>query len=83
KRHPHILASSVGFKTSMIQSRVIRLSLLIAALGGAMVGAATAQTPLVPPSVAQPVPQLTTAMQISWEVRNRFRLFREERDFQL
>src|SRR3954452_18269376 len=23
------------------------------------------------------------AMQISWEVRNRFRLFREERDFQL
>lgn len=67
----------------MIQSRVIRLSLLIAALGGAMVGAATAQTPLVPPSVAQPVPQLTTAMQISWEVRNRFRLFREERDFQL
>jgi lysophospholipase L1-like esterase len=27
--------------------------------------------------------QGTGAMQISWEVRNRFRLFREERDFQL
>ena len=67
----------------MLKSRVIRLSLLIAALGGAMASAAAAQTPLVPPSVAQPVPQLTTAMQISWEVRNRFRLFREERDFQL
>lgn len=73
----------------MIQSRVIRLSLLIAALGGAMVSHAPAQTPLVPPSAAQPplvqppAPQLTTAMQISWEVRNRFRLFREERDFQL
>lgn len=67
----------------MLKSRVIRLSLLIAALGGAMASAAAAQTPLVPPSAAQPVPQLTTAIQISWEVRNRFRLFREERDFQL
>ena len=73
----------------MIQSRVIRLSLLIAALGGALANPATAQTPLAPPSAEQsppvqaPAPQLTTAMQISWEVRNRFRLFREERDFQL
>ena len=73
----------------MIQSRVIRLSLLIAALGGALAPPALAQTPLAPPSAEQsppvqaPAPQLTTAMQISWEVRNRFRLFREERDFQL
>src|SRR5690348_16958363 len=29
------------------------------------------------------VAQNSGAMQISWEVRNRFRLFREERDFQL
>ncbi|MBR1194160.1 hypothetical protein [Bradyrhizobium sp. AUGA SZCCT0160] len=34
-----------------------------------------------PPAQAQTAPQ--GAMQISWEVRNRFRLFREERDFQL
>lgn len=71
----------------MIQSRVIRLSLLIAALGGAFANQAVAQTPLVPPSVTPlaqpPAPQLSTAMQISWEVRNRFRLFREERDFQI
>ena len=70
----------------MIQSRVIRLSLLIAALGGAFANHAVAQTPLVPPSVTPlaqpPAPQLSTSMQISWEVRNRFRLFREERDFQ-
>ncbi|MEA2862193.1 MAG: hypothetical protein QOC84_149 [Bradyrhizobium sp.] len=33
------------------------------------------------PAAAQPAPD--SPMQISWEVRNRFRLFREERDFQL
>lgn len=33
------------------------------------------------PDAAQPAPD--EPMQISWEVRNRFRLFREERDFQL
>ena len=33
------------------------------------------------PGAAQSAPD--AAMQISWEVRNRFRLFREERDFQL
>src|SRR3954462_13231047 len=45
----------------------------------------------VPPAAAPvqitpaPVPQTVTdgSMQISWEVRNRFRLFREERDFLL
>lgn len=34
-----------------------------------------------PPAAAQAQPD--GAMQISWEVRSRFRLFREERDFQL
>ena len=83
----------------MIQSRVIRLSLkvrlligafLIAALGSAMAGPAGAQTPPAadpsvaqPPLAQQPAVQLSTTMQISWEVRNRFRLFREERDFKL
>jgi hypothetical protein len=36
------------------------------------------------PAAAQDAPAASdTAMQISWEVRNRFRLFREERDFLL
>lgn len=82
---PHILASSVGFKTSMIQSRAIRLSLrtclLIAMLAGVTASRVAAQTPPVA-ETAQAV-QPGTAMQISWEVRNRFRLFREERDFLL
>ncbi|MBR1282617.1 hypothetical protein JQ597_11280 [Bradyrhizobium sp. AUGA SZCCT0177] len=44
-----------------------------------LAGALAALSP--PPAEAQTAPQ--GAMQISWEVRNRFRLFREERDFQL
>lgn len=74
----------------MIQSRVTRLSLrarllivalMTAALGGAMPHHAAAQTP--PPAIDPSVAQPGSAMQISWEVRNRFRLFREERDFRL
>lgn len=43
-----------------------------------------AQPPVAQPSVAQPVIiQPAVDMQIAWEVRNRFRLFREERDFLL
>ncbi len=45
----------------------------------------TAEPPAAaPPPVAAPpaaVPSSDNGMQISWEVRNRFRLFREERDF--
>src|SRR6201991_3712169 len=63
----------------MIQSRATRLSLglslLIAALFALSDRPATAQTSLAPPA--------DTGMQISWEVRNRFRLFKEERDFKL
>lgn len=68
--------------------RVIRLSLrarlLVVVLSAATLGVASAhaQTQIVPPSAA-PAVQLATDMQISWEVRNRFRLFREERDFAL
>ena len=39
--------------------------------------------PPAPPAGAQTQNALNGALQISWEVRNRFRLFREERDFQL
>ena len=42
---------------------------------------ATAQITLVPPAAVQNAAD--GAMQISWEVRNRFRLFKEERDFLL
>ncbi|WP_458760276.1 SGNH/GDSL hydrolase family protein [Afipia sp. TerB] len=43
------------------------------------------QGPLQLPSATQPAvqPATNTDLQISWEVRNRFRLFREERDFLL
>src|SRR5215470_15969484 len=49
---------------------IVSASLLAAALFAAAERPATAQTADAP-------------MQISWEVRNRFRLFREERDFLL
>ncbi len=58
------------------------VTLLLAVLAGP----AAAQTPpAAPVQIAPAVPQSVTdgSMQISWEVRNRFRLFREERDFLL
>jgi hypothetical protein len=73
----------------MIQSRAIRLSLkvclLIGALGSLTANPVAAQTPPVaePSATPSPIVQPGTGMQISWEVRNRFRLFREERDFNL
>ena len=77
----------------MIQPRAIRLSLraclLIGALCSVTASPIAAQTPPVaepsaaPQSVAPPPVVQSTTMQISWEVRNRFRLFREERDFNL
>jgi lysophospholipase L1-like esterase len=63
-------------------SPIIRLAMLLAALAALP---AHAQAPPVAPVqiTPAPVPQSVTdgSMQISWEVRNRFRLFREERDF--
>src|SRR5437763_6994161 len=60
---------------------IIRLALLatLAALP------AHAQAPPPVQIAPAPVPQSVTdgSMQISWQVRNRFRLFREERDFLL
>ena len=68
-----------------IQLRLILPAALLAAALGAL--PATAQIPLVPPAVVQNAPATQgapdAAMLISWEVRNRFRLFREERDFLL
>jgi hypothetical protein len=50
------------------------------AVSPAQAAPSTAQTALGAPSAAPSAPDIP--MQISWEVRNRFRLFREERDFQ-
>jgi len=54
------------------------------ALAALAVGTAAAQ-PVQLPSAAAPAPAAPAlsdgGMQLSWEVRNRFRLFREERDF--
>jgi lysophospholipase L1-like esterase len=72
----------------MIRSRLIypsiRLALLFTAL--AALPAHAQPAPAAPTQITPaPIPQTVTdgSMQISWEVRNRFRLFREERDFQL
>jgi lysophospholipase L1-like esterase len=64
---------------------IILGALLVAALGALPAHRAAAQASPAAvqraPAVAQSAPD--TPMQISWEVRNRFRLFREERDFLL
>src|SRR5450432_1712534 len=66
-------------------SRLIACVLLVAALAAWPARWAAAQTA---PAAAQDAPAAAqdapdAPMQISWEVRNRFRLFREERDFLL
>ncbi|HWW47703.1 MAG TPA: hypothetical protein VNZ94_07690 [Xanthobacteraceae bacterium] len=58
---------------------MIRSLALLAALSTVTLGGAAAQSPVPPGQGALPASDL----QISWEVRNRFRLFREERDFRL
>ncbi|MFO1120668.1 MAG: hypothetical protein U1E38_11470 [Rhodospirillales bacterium] len=54
--------------------RLLALAALFMNLSGA---------PPVSPAAAQTAGPMQTPLQISWEVRNRFRLFREERDFLL
>ena len=70
---------------------MISCALLAVLLGALPVQWAVAQTAAAPPApmvtptapaAAQPGPD-DGSMRISWEVRNRFRLFREERDFKL
>ncbi len=65
--------------------RRIGAALLLAALAALPAQRARAQVPAPVQIAPAPVPQSVTdgSMQISWEVRNRFRLFREERDFLL
>jgi lysophospholipase L1-like esterase len=59
--------------------------LLAAVLGALPVHPAAAQTTPAPSPAAPPAVESSpdAPIQISWEVRNRFRLFREERDFKL
>jgi lysophospholipase L1-like esterase len=67
-----------------IQIRLIMLGALLAAAPSSLPAQrAAAQTAAAQgaPAAAQGTPD--APMQISWEVRNRFRLFREERDFLL
>src|SRR3954468_18516291 len=58
---------------------MVRIHLRLLVLASLLAGALTASS--VPPASAQTASD--GAIQISWEVRNRFRLFREERDFLL
>jgi lysophospholipase L1-like esterase len=71
--------------------RTFPAALLLAALAALPQPAAAQPAPIAPAPAAPvqitpaPIPRGVTdgSMQISWEVRNRFRLFREERDFLL
>ena len=71
---------------------MIRFCLRLFTIGALLAGLATpaervaAQTAAAPAPAAAPAadaPAPDAAIQITWEVKNRFRLFREERDFQL
>jgi hypothetical protein len=93
RRSPSYFRPICAVKRLMIRNHpIIRLALL-AALAALPQWAAAQPAPIAPapasPAPVQiaptPVPQTLTdgSMQITWEVRNRFRLFREERDFLL
>ena len=65
---------------------MVRIHFRLIVLGALLAGALAAlpahwAAPQTPPAAVQGAPDVP--MQISWEVRNRFRLFREERDFLL
>ncbi|MEO6947212.1 MAG: hypothetical protein ABI146_08505 [Nitrobacter sp.] len=69
-------------------SSLVRIAFVL--LGGALAAQGAAAQPAPSPddpassTRAMPVQDQTAGgMEISWEVRNRFRLFREERDFQI
>jgi hypothetical protein len=64
-----------------IMIRIHVRSIILAALLAGALAALPAQWAAAQSAAAQSEPD--TPMQISWEVRNRFRLFREERDFLL
>jgi hypothetical protein len=60
---------------------IFRALPVLIAFGAQPSAAQPSLAPTLPEAAAQAVPD--GGMQISWEVRNRFRLFREERDFTL
>jgi lysophospholipase L1-like esterase len=69
---------------SLVHVRLkIGFALLAAAVAALPASPAVAQTTPTPAEAAAPSGAPDLALQISWEVRNRFRLFREERDFLL
>jgi lysophospholipase L1-like esterase len=64
-----------------------RLVVCLALIGSAVVAAVATAQPAVQPPVSAPSdanaqPAAAAAPRIEWEVKNRFRLFRDERDFQ-
>ncbi|OPH83684.1 hypothetical protein [Nitrobacter vulgaris] len=59
-------------------------SLALSSLAAQQIAAQPLSTGIAPADPAAPIQdQAAGGMQISWEVRSRFRLFREERDFQI
>jgi lysophospholipase L1-like esterase len=77
--------------TNNVKGAMIRIHIRPIILGALLVGSfavlpaqwLSAQTAPAAAQAAAPAASPDAPMQISWEVRNRFRLFREERDFLL
>ncbi|MEH6951103.1 hypothetical protein V4R08_07095 [Nitrobacter sp. NHB1] len=67
--------------SSLVRIVLILLSVLAAQRAAAQPASGVPAAPLGPAPTIQD--QAASGMEISWEVRNRFRLFREERDFQI
>src|ERR1700759_2083329 len=66
--------------TALFFRSILARVLLAGALACAPAMRAAAQAPADPPLAQSPT---DAPLQITWEVKNRFRLFREQRDFQL
>jgi len=83
---PEFFAPSHFRPNSNVKRVMVRIHLRSIILGALLLGALGAwPAPWMPPLISAAAAQGASdaAMQISWEVRNRFRLFREERDFLL
>jgi lysophospholipase L1-like esterase len=83
---PEFFAPSHFRPNSNVKRVMVRIHLRSIILGALLLGALGAwPAPWAPAPISAAAAQgaPVAAMQISWEVRNRFRLFREERDFLL
>src|SRR6202011_5259911 len=83
---PEVFAPSHFRPNSNVKRVMVRIHLRSIILGALLLGALGAwPAPWMPPLISAAAAQGVSdaPMQISWEVRNRFRLFREERDFLL